>query len=162
MRKLTSLLFIALLAVASVGCDSNDDPTDAEQLVGRWALTGASDAEGDQSVAFATNFSSVILNNLADNSFTITVTPRDNPATAGVDESQFVQTIPGTYSVTESTNRITLTAETDIGQANLVFTYAFVDDDTVTLTTDSTTALLLNSLFSTTLVPPAVITVTRQ
>lgn len=153
MRKLSSLLLIALLALVGIGCDSDDDEgSDAELFVGTWALTGVSDDDGDAMEAFATNFESIVLANDADGSFTLTVNPvvGDNIV------------LPGTYTVSESNSRLTLTVTTPLGPANLNFTYAFNGDDEVELTSDTTTALLLNTLFEgVDLVGQAVITVSR-
>lgn len=152
MRKLSSLLLIALLAITSVGCDSNDDESDADKFVGTWALTGVSDDAGDASEAFGAMFSSVTLTNNANGSFVLNVVPRAGEPLA----------IPGTYTVSESNSRFTLSASLGTTTASLVFTYDFNGDDSVDLTTVGSTAVLLNTLFGTTLEGEAVITVTRQ
>ncbi len=148
MRKFSSLLLILLIGVIGVGCDSNDGQSDAEAFVGVWALTGVSDSEGDQLAAFGQAFSSVVLTNNADNSFTLVATPRQGSAI----------TVPGTYSVNENTNTFTLTTP----QAPLAFTYSYTSDNVVELQAGVTTSLLLDNLFGTSLEAPATITITRQ
>lgn len=152
MRKLSSLLLVVLLGVFSVGCDSSDDASDAEAFVGVWALTNVEDADGSQLEAFGSAFSSVVLTNSADNSFTLNVTPRQGSA----------MSIPGTYVINESTNSFTLNANLGGSTAPLAFTYNFVSDTVVTLQAGASTAVLLNSLFGTSLEAPATITITRQ
>jgi hypothetical protein len=148
MRKLSSLLLILLIGVIGVGCDSDNSQSDAEAFVGVWALTGVSDAGGDALAAFGAAFSSVTLDNGADGSFTLVATPRQGTAV----------TVPGTYSVNESTNTFTLTTP----QAPLAFTYTYTSDNVVELQAGATTSVLLNSLFGTSLEAPSTITITRQ
>ena len=154
MRKISSLLLITLLAIAGVGCDSDDnEESDAAKFVGHWVLTGVSDDDGDALATFAENFDSISLTNVDDGSFTLTVDPKvgDNIV------------LPGTYSVNESADRFTLVATTPLGPASLNFTYAFDGDNTIVLTSDTTTALLLNTLFDgVDLVGQAVITISRN
>lgn len=148
MRKLSNLLLVLLIGVIGVGCDSGNDQSDAEAFVGVWALTGVSDAQGDALAAFGQAFSSVVLTNNADNSFTLVANPREGSAI----------TVPGTYSVNESTNTFTLTTP----QAPLAFTYSYTSDNVVELQAGATTSVLVNSLFGTSLEAPATITITRQ
>ena len=152
MRKLSHLLLVLLIGVVGVGCDSNDDASDAEAFVGVWALTNVEDVDGSQLEAFGQAFTSVVLTNSADNSFVLAVTPRQGNA----------QQIPGTYVINETTNSFTLNANLGGSTAPLAFTYDFVSDNVVTLTAGATTAVLLNTLFGTSLEAPAVITITRQ
>jgi hypothetical protein len=148
MRKLSNLLLILLIGVIGVGCDSGDSQSDAEAFVGVWALTGVSDAGGDALAAFGAAFSSVVITNSADMSFTLVATPRAGDAIS----------VPGTYSVNEGTNTYTLSTP----QAPLAFTYTYTNDNVVELQAGATTSVLVNSLFGTTLDAPAVITITRQ
>ncbi|MFT5144527.1 MAG: hypothetical protein ACI84D_003163, partial [Thalassolituus oleivorans] len=85
-------------------------------------------------------------------SFVLNVTPRQG------DPLQ----VPGTFVVNEGTNGFTLNANLGGTTAPLAFTYSYVTNDSVTLQAGATTSVLLNSLFGTTLVAPAVITITRQ
>lgn len=156
MRKISSLLLfglMALIAVASIGCDSNDDDTaDAAKFEGMWALTSVSDDEGDATATFVAAFQSIVLDNATDDTFDLTVTPQTGDPIV----------LSGTYSVNESSKKFTLVAQTPLGPASLNFTYAFDGDNKVVLTSDTTTALLLNTLFEgVDLVGQAVITVTR-
>ncbi len=148
MRKLSNLLLVLLIGVIGVGCDSDSSQTDAEAFVGVWALTGVSDAEGDALAAFGQAFSSVVITNSADNSFTLVANPRDGSPI----------TVPGTFSVNESTNTYTLNTP----QAPLAFTYSYTSDNVVELQAGATTSVLLNATFGTSLVAPATITITRQ
>jgi hypothetical protein len=151
MRKISNLLLIALLAIVGVGCDSNSDPKDADRLVGTWALTGASDSQGDQIAAFAAAFSSVTLTNLSDGNFTINVVPVEGAA----------QAISGTYTVVEATKTLTLRASVGGQTVPLIFTYTIASDTQVSLKSDTTTAVLLNNLFGTTLQGQVTISVTK-
>ncbi len=151
MRKLTSILFLALIAFVGTGCDSNDDPSDADLFVGTWALTGVSDASGDRLADFGAGFSSITLTNTADGNFTINVTPRQGQPMA----------ITGTYVVVENGETITLRASVGGQTIPLNFTYDFTSDTVVALTSDTTTAVLLNNLFGTTLQGQVTMTVTK-
>ncbi len=155
MRRLTNLLFVLLMGVFSVGCDSDsNNMSDMDQIVGTWALTNVTDANGSALAAFGAAFSSVVLTNAANGSFTMNVTPSaQNPAV--------IPPITGTFSVNESTSVFTLNVTSPV-PAPLAFTYAFSTEDTVDLTAGATTSVLLNTLFGTTLQSPAVITITRQ
>jgi hypothetical protein len=152
MRKLSNVLAVLLIGLIGVGCDSNSDPSDADAFVGTWALSDVTDANGSALAAFGAAFSSVVLTNNADNSFVLTVTPREGD----------VLQIPGTYSINEGTSGFTLNANLGGTTAPLAFTYNYVSDDSVTLQAGATTSVLLNSLFGTTLTAPATITITRQ
>lgn len=151
MQKLSSLLLIALLALVSTGCDSNDESSDAELFVGTWALIGVSDSSGDRMTDFATGFSSIVLVNAADGNFTINVTPRQGS----------VMAITGTYTVIENSKTITLRASVGGQTVPLNFTYTFDGDEQVALKSDTTTAVLLNNLFGTTLQGQVTMTVTK-
>lgn len=151
MRKLTSLLLLALLAVVGVGCDSNNDKSDADKFVGTWALTGVVDVDGDQSAAFAAGFNSVTLTNTADGNFTINVSPKVGSPAA----------YTGTYTVVENGKSITLRASVGGQTIPLTFTYTFNSDTVVALKSNTTTAVLLNNLFGTTLNGEVTITVTK-
>jgi hypothetical protein len=156
MRKLTSLLLVLLIGVIGVGCDSSDNMSDADKLVGTWALTNVSDSQGSALAAFAAAFSSVVLVNSNTGSFNMTVTlSAQNPADITPPP------VIGTYTVNESTNTFTLNV-TSPAPAPLAFTYSFTSDDVIDLTAGATTSVLLNTLFGTTLQAPAVITITRQ
>lgn len=151
MQKLSSLLLIALLAVVSTGCDSNDESSDADRFVGTWTLTGISDASGDRLADFGAGFSSITLVNAADGNFTINVTPRQGAPMA----------ITGTYTVIENSKSIVLRASVGGQTVPLNFTYTFASDEQVALKSDTTTAVLLNNLFGTTLQGQVTLTVTK-
>ena len=158
MRKINSLLLIALLAFAGVGCDSNDDKNnDADLFVGTWALTGVSDDDGDALAAFATNFDSIMLANASAGTFVLTVDPK-----VGDDI-----VLNGTYTVKSSNNSFILFATVELVPGSpqtipLNFTYEFDGDDTIVLTSDTGTATLLSTMFDgVDLVGQAVITVSR-
>lgn len=151
MRKLTSILLLALLAIVGTGCDSNDDPSDADLFVGNWTLSGVSDASGDRLADFGAGFSSITLTNNEDGTFTINVTPRQGSPMA----------ISGTYTIVENTTSITLRATVGGQTVPLNFTYTFSGDNQVALRSDTTTAVLLNNLFGTTLEGQVTLTVTK-
>lgn len=158
MRKLSGLLLGLLLVVTSVGCDSSDDSSDADLFVGTWALTSVSDSNGDATAAFAAGFSSVVLTNATDGTFTLRVNfSAQNPNNPGG-----TITIPGTYVINEGSKNITLNAVVGGNPAPLSFTYGITNDNVVVLTAGATTSVLLNTLFGTSLEAPANITITRQ
>lgn len=152
MRKIS--LFLLIFGLFAVGCDSNDngddDASDAERLEGSWAMTGVTDAEGDQSESFAENFNSVVVTFNSDDSFSLAV----DAAGDGTD-----LTISGTYSVTETTDGLTLNATVPgVGTIPLAFTYEFVGDD-VELTAGAQTIAALNGVLDTALIAPVTFTV---
>ncbi len=155
MRKLSTYLLVLVIAVVGVGCDSdsNDDEISIDELIADgWVLTGVSDADGDQMAVFAQGFSSLKITFTQAGAFTIVVDAIDDAGD---------NVITGTYSINESTNRITLTTEAQGVPIQLNFNYAFNGDDVVTFAADSVTSTLLNVLLGTTLQGSVSLTVTR-
>ncbi len=155
MKNILVFLLIIAFAFVGIGCDSDsdDDPSIAELLEGDWVLTGVTDDDGDQFAVFIAGFNSIEMLFTESGSFTIDVDAVDSAGD---------QTISGTFSVNESTSKLTLTATVvPVGQIQLNFTYSFNGDDQVTLTADSVTSTLLNVLLGTTLQGIVRITITR-
>lgn len=155
MKNILVFLLIIAFAFVGIGCDSDsdDDPSIAELLEGDWVLTGVTDDDGDQFAVFIAGFNSIEMLFTESGSFTIDVDAVDSASD---------QTISGTFSVNESTSKLTLTATVvPVGQIQLNFTYSFNGDDQVTLTADSVTSTLLNVLLGTTLQGIVRITITR-
>lgn len=148
MRKLSAFLFILAIGFAGSGCDSNDSDDDSsmsvtERLTGNWNLTGVTDADGDQMATFATGFNSVVVSFTQAGTFTIAI---DSKIEGGDD------LISGNYSVIESTNTLTLTAEVAGQAVPLTFSYAFENNFTqATFSALGATSVLMNALLDTTL-----------
>jgi len=156
MRILSTILLVLAIAVVGIGCDSdnNDDEISIDELIADgWTLIGVSDAEGDKMAVFAQGFSSLDILFTQAETFTIDVDALD-------DEGDTI--ISGTYSINESTNRITMTTEVQDQPINLNFTYSFNGDDEVTFAADSVTSTLLNILLGTSLQGSISLTVTRN
>lgn len=155
MKNILVFLLIIAFGFVGIGCDSDsdDDPSIAELLEGDWVLTGVTDDDGDQFAVFSAGFNSIEMLFAESGSFTIDVDAID---------SENDQTISGSFSVSESTDKLTLTATiVPVGQIQLNFTYSINGDDQVTLTADSITSTLLNVLLGTTLQGIVRITITR-
>lgn len=155
MKKISVFLLLLATGFVGIGCDSNndDEPSIAELLADNWVVSGVSDDEGDQLTTFVTEFTSIAVIFTESSNFTIDVDAVDPTGD---------QTISGSFSVNESTNRLTLTTTVPgAGQIQLNFTYAFSGDNQVTLTADSVTSTLLNVLLGTTLQGIVSITISR-
>lgn len=157
MKKILVFLLIVAFGFVGIGCDSDSDSDDdssvVELLEGDWVLTGVTDDDGDQFAVFIAGFNSIEMLFTESGSFTIDVDAVDSAGD---------QTISGTFSVNESTSKLTLTATVvPFGPIQLNFTYSFNGDDQVTLTADSVTSTLLNVLLGTTLQGIVRITITR-
>lgn len=157
MKKILVFLLIMAFGFVGIGCDSDSDSDDdssiAELLEGDWVLTGVRDDDGDQFSVFIAGFNSIEMLFTESGSFTIDVDAVDSAGD---------QTISGSFSVSESTDKLTLTATVvPVGPIQLNFTYSFNGDDQVTLAADSTTSTLLNVLLATTLQGIVRITITR-
>lgn len=155
MCKLSTFLLALAIAVVGVGCDSdnNDDEISIDELiVDGWTLTGVSDAEGDQMAVFVQGFSSLEITFTQAGAFTIDVDAIDDAGDT---------VISGTYSINESANRVTLTADVEGLPVVLNFTYAFNGDDEVTFAADTDTSAKLNFLLGTTLQGSISLKVTR-
>ncbi|TDI68989.1 MAG: hypothetical protein E2O85_06330, partial [Bacteroidetes bacterium] len=137
MKNILVFLLIIAFGFVGIGCDSDsdDDPSIAELLEGDWVLTDVTDDAGDQFAVFIAGFNSIEMLFTESGSFTIDVDAVD---------SENDQTISGSFSVSESTSKLTLTATVPpFGPIQLTFTYAFFSgDDQVTLTADSLTSTL--------------------
>ena len=156
MKKLSAALFMVVLAITSIGCDSNggDDETSIADLIADgWALTSLEDAEGDQTAVFLTGFDGVDVTFTESGNFTLDVDRKaPNPDTQ----------VTGTWAVNESQSRLTLTTDYQGIPVDLIFTYMFNGDDEIELTAASSTGILLNTLLGTTLQGTITITIQRS
>jgi len=153
MRSLLSPFLALLLLFIAVGCDSNDDGNSAqERFQGTWALSGISDTEGNKLPLFLQLYNGVSANFTTSGGFILDVDAIDTPDI----------TLEGTYTITEAVDRIILSAVvTGLGTVPLTFTYSFASDTSVTLTSDSTTSTLLNTMLGTTLVGNVTMTLSK-
>lgn len=134
MRKLSVLLLGVLVALTSIGCDSNeDDLSDAEIFIGTWTLVGLSDDEGDKLALFGqvANGFTATLN--SDNTFHVLV---DYIAEDDLE-------IDGTYTVTEGVRTLVLST----AGLNPPFDYEIENENRIVL---SANAAIVNALFQTT------------
>lgn len=148
--------FVAVLAFGLVACDSdsdNEEPlTDAEKFIGTWTVQTVVDDSGDQTNRFFESTNSVTLQ-FATNSLYSLV--------ADAKSDSLDQTIEGGYTVSEGSRAVTLAASILGQDVDLVATYAFLNDNTVELRTDS---FVLNAVLQPEepLVGVVVLTVTRS
>lgn len=154
MQKLSTYLFLFLMLAVSAGCDSDskDDNSDADVFVGNWGLGGIADASGDRTAAFVEGFNSVVIGFEIDGGFSLNVDAVLNEADANYS---------GEYGIVEQNSTVSVSINVN-GQAfPLAFAYEIVNDNTIKLTASGTTAVLLASLFSTTLTAPVIITLVK-
>lgn len=128
-----------VVAFAYAGCDSNEDEGDggdAERFIGTWEIVSAADQGGarDQTAVFsALGTLTVALNDDASYALVLQYTD-DTPDL----------TVPGIYTVNESTSRLILTVQLpDLPQVDLSLTYRFISDTQVEFTADATTLAIL-------------------
>jgi len=154
MRKLSIYIMLFGLLVVGTGCDSNnsDDSSEADAFVGAWALGGISDSSGDRTAAFVEGFSAVGIGFEKDGGFTLDVD-------AVIDEGD--ANYSGEYGVVEQNTTVSVSINVD-GQAfPLAFTYEIVNANQIKLSASGTTAVLLATLFNTTLAAPVTITLVK-
>ena len=154
MRKLSLLLMIFGLLL--VGCDSDsnggDDSSDADTLVGTWAVTGLTDASGDRSQGLLESYNSVLITLGADNTLSMNVDAKDPVPDLNA---------TGTFQLNESTKALSATISVG-GQATpLTFTYGIVGESGLTLTPTGSTTILLGALFQTSYSDPVEFTFTK-
>lgn len=140
---------VALLMTVSA-CDSDEDLTDAELVVGAWDLSALSDGNGDQIATFNQNYTS----------FTGTFETNGDVAIdlISADADPDVN-ITGTYTVDEALGSIGITTSVGGTLVTLPFTYSFTNDDTLVL---NTSALLLSQVLQTSLTGSASVTLSRK
>lgn len=136
-----SILTVALLFTA-VGCDSNDDDdSDADVFVGTWTVQSISDDQGDKTAVFGAGVQSFVATLNANGNYSIVV---DYNAAAEAQGATDVN-LAGTYTVTETSNTVTLSVPS-LG-ASLPLTYNIQNNNTIVL---SGPATLINLAFGTT------------
>ncbi len=133
-----TFFIVALLAFPFAGCDSNDDPSDAERFVGTWMAAGVSDSNGDQSeefMALVNHLTAIFRAGDEDPAFLLTLDYNEEAERDDV-------LLSGTYAVDDGAQTLTLTIP---GGANLPFNYAFQNDMRVNL---SSNAAFINPIFN--------------
>ena len=136
MRKLPVFILALLLAVAAVGCDSNDDENnDAELFVDTWALTSISDDTGNQTDGFANLANSLTVDLEEDSTFTLLLDYKED---SGRQDLQ----LAGSYEVKPDAQSLELTLPTT---QTLPFDYDFEDENVVVLTANDD---LVNPIFN--------------
>ena len=134
-KLLNKFLYVLIASLVFVGCDSNEDDGDdgadtpaAELFVGDWEVTSASDMDGarDQTAIFA---GQGVLSILFEDAGTFML------AYDYVDEAEEDLAVQGPYSLTESSMTVSLEVSLNGLSVALPFTYRFINDDTVELTT---------------------------
>jgi hypothetical protein len=154
MRKLSTYILLLGLLIVGTGCDSNgsDDTKDADVFFGTWALGGISDGTGDRTAAFVEGFTAIGIGFERDGGFSLTVDAVVNEGDANYS---------GEYGIVEQNTTVSVSINVS-GQAfPLVFTYEIVDDNQIKLSASGTTAVLLGSLFETSLTAPVIITLVK-
>lgn len=156
MRRLSHILLVAILFLG-VGCDSDNEPSLAEQFVGTWELTAVSDDVGDRTdlIFLAANGLTLTFND--DQSYSLFYDARDNAGDIN---------LAGTFNVSEARSVVALAVPfiPDAPPSNVDFGYTFVTDSEVELTVES---LIVNTLLMTEGTPAALqglvtLTVTKQ
>ncbi len=148
-RAALALSVVALLMTVSA-CDSDEDLTDAELVVGAWDLSALSDGAGNQLATFAMNYTSFTGTFESNGNVTIVLISAD----ADPDVN-----ISGTYAVDEAMGSIGITTNVGGTLITIPFSYSFTDDDTLVL---NTSALLLGQVLQTSLTGNASVTLTRK
>lgn len=153
-RKYFLILPAVALLFGVTACDSDDndeDLSDSEVFVGNWAVTSVSDVNGSADLA---DFNSIVARFNASGAGSITVDAVDDASDATVDF---------TYSVNETANTIVLNISVPgVGTIPLTMGYSIAsNEDTVTFTINQQNAVLINSLFGTTLEGAVTMTVNR-
>ena len=148
-RRLPVFILALVMALAAVGCDSNDDEeSDADRFVGTWELASITDDDGDQTATFQAIFTDVtVVFNDAGN-YTMTFVPVAGSNTV----------LSGTYDVNESGKSVTLNVTFNEQTVPLALPYSFDGDDELTV---SASAAILNPLLGTNLSGTVIITLER-
>lgn len=154
-RKYFLILPAFALLFGVTACDSDDsdeDLSDSEVFVGNWAVSSVSDTNGAADLG---DFNSIVARFNASGGGSITVDAVDDASDATVDF---------TYSVNETAKTIVLNISVPgVGTIPLTMGYSISsDEDTVTFTINQQNAVLINSLFGTSLEGAVTMTVVRM
>ncbi len=130
-----------LLLFCLAACDSNDGGLPAaERIRGTWTLTGVTDAGGDQFATIQAGFVSIRATFSQGGTYVFDLDARDDAQDLS---------LTGPYTVNETTAQLSLTVEAVGQQLPLALGFAFVDDDTLRLTSGAAATVLLNQVFQT-------------
>lgn len=121
MRKLPVFVFALLLAIAATGCDSEEDLTESEILVGSWTVVEVSDDEGDKTQVFEQGIDDFSATLRADGTYSLSVDY--------VDPQRPSTNLQGTYTVDEGGNDLILVA----GPNQLSFDYDIESENRIHL-----------------------------
>ncbi|GIV57414.1 MAG: hypothetical protein D6746_13750 [Bacteroidetes bacterium] len=146
------VLLLAGLVLFGTGCDSggDDEPRDAERILGTWTVSDVSDADGSQQATFAQNVNRMTVVFNADATFRLTVDAVDDAGD---------QTLDGPYSLNEALKKLTVTATLSGQPVQLAFDYAFRNETTLAL---SASSVLINPLLGTNLAGTVTLTLTKS
>ena len=156
MTKLLSYLLLVVVSLSLGACDSNDGDENSatDQFVGSWVLTAASDNTGDQFDTISQSFDEILL---------VLRTSRSASVVATAVEGNDDVSVDGTYSVSESTEMLTLvTTISGIGQVSLPLSYDFSGGNAVELTANDFVTAALNVILDTDLVGSVTLSFARQ
>ncbi|MEM6645808.1 MAG: hypothetical protein AAF730_06115 [Bacteroidota bacterium] len=144
MRRLSHILLVAVLLLG-VGCDSDNEPSLAEQFIGTWTLNAVSDDVGDRTDLIFSAANGLTLTFNDDQSYSLFFDAIDDTGDIS---------LAGTFNVSEARSVVALSVPfiPDAPPSNVDFGYTFVTDSQVDLTVD---ALIVNTLLMTTGTPAA-------
>ena len=159
-RLLNKLLYVLIASLVFVGCDTNDDEEGsdtpaAELFLGNWEVVSAADMDGsrDQTAIFADQgVLSIDFEESGDFMLTFDI----------ADEAEDDLAVEGPFTVTESSMSVSLQVSLNGLTVALPFTYRFINDDRVELTTsDPSIAATIGLLLGATLEGNAVLVLDR-
>ena len=146
MRKLPVFVLALLLGLVSIGCDSEDEDSDAEVFLGTWALVGLTDGGGDKTALFGQIATSLTADFEADKTFDVLVDYTQQPDFS----------LAGTYQIDEGQKKIVL----QTAGRSASFDYNFESDTRMTLSAHSD---IVNGMFETEIYTGTVtITIAKQ
>lgn len=161
-KFLYKFLFVMMASLVVFGCDSTDDEDEggmetpaAELFVGNWVLASAADMDGsrDQSMIFEDQ-GVLSIDFAEEGTFALLFD--------FADEAEDDLGVSGPYTVSESNTSIALSVSLNGLAVELPFTYRFVNDDTVELTTsDASVAATIGLLLGAALEGNAVLVMER-
>lgn len=131
---LPAAVALLMLALVSIGCDSEEEADDLARLIGAWELTSAADEEGDKTAVFAA-LGTLELDLDDDGTHQLSVDL--------VDPEADDVALSGTYTVNDAAEQLLLAITFSGVPFNLTFDYTFEDDDTVVLTAGNTVIVAL-------------------
>lgn len=157
MRKLTLVLMIFGLLL--VGCDNDggsDAASDADALLGTWAVSGLTDASGDRSGSLLESYNSVMITLGAGSTIAMVV-----DAKTGEANTSDVTDYEGSFTLDEASKALIATLSVSGQPTPLTFSYSLQGESSLKLNPVGTTTILLGVLFQTTYADPVEFTFTK-